>query len=111
MSRIPSIQSKLKQPSVALVKTSTALPHFGIARGVQHVQPQPSMAYGLNPAAPPMRVQRRSNVAGSQLDAVKSRSQVDLYINMFIVEKCFLNFIEHFAVGESFYTATPTEGY
>lgn len=90
ISRIPSIQpSKLKQPSTSgLFKSSSpALPHFGIARGVQQIQPQPSMAYGVagpSSVTSPQRIQRRavppvgaaSGTGGAQLNAAKSRSQV-----------------------------------
>ena len=86
-SRIPSIQlSRLKQPTTrGLVKSTTTVAHFGIARGVQQVQPQPSMAYGVTSTtvavAPPMRsaLQRRvvpPGGSGAQLNATKSRSQV-----------------------------------
>ena len=78
-SRIPSIQSsRLRAP---LKSSSTTLPHFGIARGVQQVQPQPSIAYGVT-VAPPMRrdVRRPANSTQSTLNAIKSRSQENLNV-------------------------------
>ncbi|XP_057374464.1 serine/threonine-protein phosphatase 4 regulatory subunit 4-like [Daphnia carinata] len=76
-SRIPSVQSRLRPP----LKTTTMLPHFGIARGVQQVQPQPSIAYGVT-VAPPMRrdVHRRPSASTQSLNAVKSRSQENLNV-------------------------------
>lgn len=76
-SRIPSMQcSRLRPP----LKT-TVLPHFGIARGVQQVQPQPSIAYGVT-VAPPMRrdVHRRPSASSQSLSAAKSRSQENLNV-------------------------------
>ena len=77
-SRIPSIPGRVRP---ALKAPSAGLPHFGIARGVQQVQPQPSIAYGVT-VAPPMRrdVTRRGPVVQSPLNAAKSRSQENLNV-------------------------------
>ena len=76
-SRIPSIHASRLRPPLKST-TTQSLPHFGIARGVQQVQPQPSIAYGVT-VAPPMRrdVQRRP---AATLNAAKSRSQENLNV-------------------------------
>lgn len=79
-SRIPSIAaSRLRPPGQLKTTSITTLPHFGIARGVQQVQPQPSIAYGVT-VAPPMRRDVKLRPATSLLNAAKSRSQENLNV-------------------------------
>ncbi|EFX79430.1 hypothetical protein DAPPUDRAFT_319605 [Daphnia pulex] len=82
-SRIPSIQqaSRLRPPLKSSTGAATCLPHFGIARGVQQVQPQPSIAYGVT-VAPPMRrdVRRPASNSAQSLSPAKSRSQENLNV-------------------------------
>ena len=80
-SRIPSIQASRLRPPLKSSAGATTLPHFGIARGVQQVQPQPSIAYGVT-VAPPMRrdVRRPASNSAQSLSPAKSRSQENLNV-------------------------------
>jgi len=75
----PFVQSRLKLPTAVSSKQQSTVPQFGIARTSQHVQPKPSMAYGVSAPSSSLggRVQRRS--LGSALSpSSKSRSQENL---------------------------------
>lgn len=74
-SRIPSV-SRLRQPTP--IKTGLTLPHFGIARGVQQIQPQPSIAYGVTASTQVRPVQRRFTTPCVSLESAKSRSMENL---------------------------------
>lgn len=81
-SRIPSV-SRLRQPTTGNgLKTGLALPHFGIARGVQQMQPQPSIATGVTASSQVRPAQRRFTTTHgpplTSLDAAKSRSMENL---------------------------------
>ena len=83
-SRIPSV-SRLRQPTPSNgLKTGLTLPHFGIARGVQQIQPQPSIATGVTISSQVRPAQRRFTTTHgpplTSLDAAKSRSMENLNV-------------------------------